>query len=89
MKRPVERGLGFTEMFELPVSTDMRTAARALGIGLATAYRLNRLGQFPCPVLRVGGMYRVPTTPLMRTLGIEERPLYTVESDEEGQGTFF
>ncbi|MFJ4908210.1 DNA-binding protein [Streptomyces sp. NPDC093249] len=91
MTRPVDRGLGFTEMFELPVATDLRTAARALGICLGTAYRLNRLGQFPCPVLRVGGRYRVPTTALMRALGIEERPLYTVdlEPDEEGQGTVF
>lgn len=71
--------LTFGEAFELPVAVDMRTAARALGIGVGTAYKLAQLGTFPCPVLRVGGRYRIPTTPLMRLLGIEERPVYTAD----------
>lgn len=71
--------LTFTEVFDLPVAIDLRTAARALGICTQTAYRLVRRGTFPCPVLRVGGRFRVPTTPLMRALGIEERPLYAVD----------
>ncbi|MEU8543748.1 helix-turn-helix domain-containing protein [Streptomyces sp. NPDC048717] len=75
--------LGFTELFELPVAVDMRTAARALGVCVATAYRLNQRGDFPCPVLRVGASYRVPTTGLMRFLGIDELPLYTVDPEPE------
>ncbi|OWA25574.1 helix-turn-helix domain-containing protein [Streptomyces sp. CS057] len=77
--------LGFTELFDLPVAIDLRTAARALGICTETAYRLNQRGVFPCPVLRVGGRYRVPTSELMRILGIDERPMYSVdlEPDEE------
>ncbi|MFI5985626.1 helix-turn-helix domain-containing protein [Streptomyces sp. NPDC051555] len=71
--------LTFGEAFELPVAVDLRTAARALGIGRATAYKLVRQGVFPCPVLRVGGRYRIPTTPLMRLLGIEEQPVYTID----------
>lgn len=57
------------------------TSVRLLGRwgSAQTAYRLVRRGAFPCPVLRVGGRFRVPTTPLMRTLGIEERPLYAVD----------
>ncbi|WP_153036871.1 helix-turn-helix domain-containing protein [Amycolatopsis sp. YIM 10] len=47
------------------------TAARALGIGRTTAYALAREGGFPCPVLRVGGEYRVPTAGLLRLLEIE------------------
>lgn len=70
--------LGFAEALDLPLSVDLRTAARAFGICPATAYKLIRLGTFPCPVLRVGGRYRIPTAYLLRTLGIEERPLYVV-----------
>ncbi|MEU0840957.1 helix-turn-helix domain-containing protein [Streptomyces sp. NPDC005962] len=75
-------------MFDLPVAVDLRTAARAFGICPATGYRLIHRGEFPCLVLRVGGRYRVPTNELMRVLGIDERPLYTVdlESDEYGLG---
>lgn len=74
--------LGFAEAFDLPLVVDLRTAARAFGICPATAYKLNRLGTFPCPVLRVGGRYRVPTAFLLRSLGIEERPLYAVPLED-------
>jgi hypothetical protein len=40
---------------------------------------LIRLGQFPCPVLRIGHKYRIPTAFVLRTLGIEERPIYAVD----------
>ncbi|MFD5000589.1 helix-turn-helix transcriptional regulator [Streptomyces buecherae] len=75
--------LTFTEVFDLPVAVNLPTAARALGISKGTAYRLARAETFPCPVLRVGGQYRVPTTPLMHALGIEERPVYAAEVDDE------
>lgn len=75
--------LGFTEMFDLPVAVDLRMAARALGVCTATAYRLNQRGEFPCPVLRVGGRYRVSTTELMRVLGIEERPVYAMDMEPD------
>ncbi|MHC3816822.1 hypothetical protein AMK09_19580 [Streptomyces sp. CB02488] len=68
--------LGFAEALDLPLCVDLRTAARAFGICPSTAYKLIRLGTFPCPVLRVGGRYRIPTAYLLRTLGIEERPVY-------------
>ncbi|MFJ9566840.1 helix-turn-helix transcriptional regulator [Streptomyces fuscichromogenes] len=76
--------LGFAEALNLPLCVDLRTAARAFGICPATAYKLIRLGAFPCPVLRVGGRYRIPTAYLLHTLGIEERPVYAVplEGDE-------
>lgn len=75
--------LGFSEVFDLPVAVDLRTAARAFGIHPGTAYRLIRQGKFPCPVLRVGGRYRIPTTHLMRTLGVQERPVYAVDLDDD------
>lgn len=91
MKDPAESRLSFTEMFDLPVAVDLRTAARALGIASTTAYRLIREDDFPCPVLRVGRRYRIPTTELMRALGIEDRPLYSVdlEPDTDGPGADF
>lgn len=70
--------LGFAEALDLPLVVDLPTAARAFGICPATAYKLNRLGTFPCPVLRVGGRFRIPTAYLLQVLGIEERPVYAV-----------
>ncbi|MFB8242950.1 helix-turn-helix domain-containing protein [Kitasatospora purpeofusca] len=71
--------LGFAEAFDLPLSVDLRTAARAFGVCPGTAYRLIRLGAFPCPVLRMGRRYRIPTAHLLRSLGIEERPVYAAD----------
>ncbi|MBW1595630.1 DNA-binding protein [Streptomyces sp. JJ38] len=68
--------LSFREVMNLPVSVDLRTASRAFGICLATAYRQVRLGTFPCETIRVGRRHRVRTVDLMRALGIEERPIY-------------
>ncbi|MFJ8474383.1 DNA-binding protein [Kitasatospora sp. NPDC094011] len=66
----------FPELFGLPLSVDVRTASRALGIYPGTAYRLIRRDAFPCPVIRAGRRYRVPTAGLLSALGIEELPLY-------------
>ncbi|MBX7554865.1 helix-turn-helix domain-containing protein [Streptomyces sp. tea 10] len=87
MTDPAQGQLSFTEMFDLPVAVDLRTAARALGICSTTAYRLIRNDEFPCPVLRVGRRYRIPTTELMRALGIEDRPLYSMDLELEAGGT--
>jgi excisionase family DNA binding protein len=58
------------ELLALPVTVDIGTAARALGLGRSTAYELARRGDFPCRVLRLGSSYRVPTAELLRVLGI-------------------
>jgi excisionase family DNA binding protein len=87
MRAPTRDRLSFTEMFDLPVAVDLSTAARALGICSTTAYRLIREDKFPCLVLRIGGRYRIPTTELMRALGIKDRPLYSLELDTDGPGT--
>jgi excisionase family DNA binding protein len=55
----------------LPAVVDLMTAAQVLRIGRTTAYALARDGEFPCPVLRVGGEYRVPTAGLLRVLGLD------------------
>lgn len=70
------RALTFPELFDLPVVFDLATAARAIGVSLNTAYRLAGAGRFPCPVMRPGWRYLVPTLPLMKALGIENAPVY-------------
>ena len=60
----------FAEIAHLPVVVDLLTAGRVLGIGRTTAYRLVQAGEFPCPVVRVGGVYKVPTAGLLRLLGL-------------------
>jgi len=70
------RGFTRSELLALPVTVDIGTAARALGLGRSTGYELARRDEFPCRVLHVGSSYRVPTAELLRVLGIEpdERP---------------
>lgn len=65
----------FPELFQLPATVNLATAAKALGIALATAYRLVGSNKFPCEVLHVGSRYRVPTRALLVALHIEEIPL--------------
>jgi len=64
-------GLTRAELLALPVTVDVPTAARALGLGRSTAYELARRDEFPCRVLHVGSSYRIPTADLMRVLCIE------------------
>lgn len=65
------QGMTLAEAAALPAVVDLMTAARALRIRRTTAYALARTGSFPCPVLRVGGVYRVPTAGLLRLLGVD------------------
>jgi 3-deoxy-D-arabino-heptulosonate 7-phosphate (DAHP) synthase class II len=71
--------LTFAEAFDLPLSVDLRTAARAFAVCPATAYRLIHSGRFPCRVVRIGHQYRIPTASLMRALGIENLPVYEAD----------
>jgi hypothetical protein len=66
----VTRSLTLTEIAGLPAVTDLVTAGRALGIGRTKAYELARAGQFPCPVIRAGSSWLVPTAGLLAALGL-------------------
>jgi hypothetical protein len=66
----VRGGLTLAELGDLPAVTDLVTAGRALGLGRTRAYELARAGQFPCPVLRVGKTWHVPTAGLLTVLGL-------------------
>lgn len=65
-KKPMTR----EELLALPAVIDLRTAANALGIGHAKAYPLAKAGNFPVPIHKLGGAYRVPLEPLLEYLGI-------------------
>jgi len=56
-----------------PATTRLRRAADLLGIGMTLAYERAQEGELApgIPVLKVGGLYVVPTAPLERALGIE------------------
>lgn len=60
------------ELLALGVSTDLQTAARALGIGRNTAYTLAQRGEFPTKVLRLGTRFVVPTAGLRALLDVVE-----------------
>jgi hypothetical protein len=46
------------------------TAGRAFGIGRTLAYELALRDEFPCPVHRVGSLYRVKKAELIVALGM-------------------
>jgi len=59
-----------TQLRAMPATVDLLTAARALGLGRTKAYELAKHGQFPCRVIRIGEIYRIPTAGLLELLGI-------------------
>lgn len=59
------------ELLALPVTIDLVTAARALGMGRSKAYELERRGEFPVPVLSLGNRKRVVTEHLLTLLGVD------------------
>jgi predicted DNA-binding transcriptional regulator AlpA len=58
------------QMRNLPPVVDVLTAAAILGIGRTAAYELIRIGQWPTPILRLGKLIRVPSTPLLDLVGV-------------------
>ncbi|QFP97016.1 excise [Gordonia phage Suerte] len=52
----------------LGVATDLQTAADALGISRAAAYKLAAENDFPVRVIRIGTRYSVPTAGLREVL---------------------
>ena len=50
----------------------LQEAAIRLGIGKSHAYQLASTDRFPCRVLRIGRIYRIPKADLERLLGERE-----------------
>ena len=63
-------------------TVDLTTAACDLGLGRTKAYELARNDEFPCRLIRIGGIYRVPTAGLLELLGVsaEEPHAATAEA---------
>ncbi|MFJ8430503.1 DNA-binding protein [Kitasatospora sp. NPDC094019] len=66
-----ERGMTLQEVRSLPVTINVVTAARALGLGQNKAYEAIRDGVFPLDTIVVGGSRRVLTASLWRLLQID------------------
>ena len=64
------KGMSREELLGLPVSVDLETGNRALGLGRSKGYELAKRGQYPCKVLRLGNAYRVVTADLLNLLGL-------------------
>jgi predicted DNA-binding transcriptional regulator AlpA len=60
------------EVRALPVSVDLPTAARALGLGRTAAYELVRKGTWPTPVIRLGRLILIPRAHLLDLLGLTD-----------------
>jgi hypothetical protein len=60
------------EVLALPVTVDLMTTARALGISKTVAYHLARTGQYPVPLYKVGTRYRCLRSVLLAHLGIAD-----------------
>ena len=73
-----------SEIGDLPITLDIVTAGRMLGIGRTTALRLARAEQFPCRVLRIGIQWRVPTADLLAVLGLPADPDPPTPDDDSG-----
>ena len=56
------------ELDDLPPVLDVPTAGEILGVGRSCAYELVRNGLWPTPVLHLGRLIRIPTTPLVDLL---------------------
>jgi hypothetical protein len=68
------------EVLALPAMIDLPTACRALALG----YQLAQRGEFPCPVLRVGRRYLVPTAGIHALLGLTSTRPQSWTADHDG-----
>ncbi|MGW0626053.1 helix-turn-helix transcriptional regulator [Streptomyces sp. NPDC002758] len=73
IRRTAPHGMTAADVLALPVAIDLKTAARALGLGRTTAYDLAQRGEFPIPLLRLGTQYRARRADLLDVLGIQDR----------------
>lgn len=62
------------EVLALPVTVDLLTTARALGIGRSMAYEMARAGTYPVPLFNVGRRYRAMRADLLAVLGLVDAP---------------
>jgi hypothetical protein len=66
--RALDAAWSIDEIRALGVVTDLRTAARILGLSANTGYALAQRDAFPVPVLRAGRQYRVSVQAILTAL---------------------
>ena len=71
MRTRTRTSLALADLDALGTSTDVETAGRAFMLSRQQAYDLVKSGQFPCPVLRIGTRWVIPTSGIRRALGVE------------------
>lgn len=59
-------------------TVNVAVAARVLGISVASAYKARAAGEIPS--FKVGGVFRVPTSPLRQMLQLPDRPSATMQA---------
>lgn len=69
------------EVLALPVTVDLLTTARALGIGRSMAYEMARAGTYPVPLFKVGKRYRAMRADLLAVLGVADAAPETAWAD--------
>lgn len=70
----VAKQMSTEELYALPVTCTLEQAGRAFGLGRTKSHEMARAGSFPCPVLRLGKVYRVTKSDLFRALGLDLAP---------------
>jgi hypothetical protein len=73
--------MDISELLALPTTVDLRTAARALGLGSDKAYTLAKMDRFPCRVRRFGHKYKITRADLFAALGLD--PVATTAPEDE------
>lgn len=68
------QGMSRAELQSLPAVVDLATAARALRLGRALAYRLAAAGDFPVRVFKIADRYRVSTADLLALIDGAAQP---------------
>ncbi len=63
--------MSMEELYALPASFDLETAGRAFGLGRTKSHEMARAEEFPCPVLRLGKVYRVTKADLFQALKLK------------------
>lgn len=77
------------ELIDLPPLISVERACRVLGLSRGFGYNLLREGKFPVPAHRVGRLYKVPTAPLLRYLGVErDHNPHTPPATTDEEATF-
>lgn len=58
---------------DMPDTLSFAAAYTALGIGRSSAYQAAKNDDFPCVIIKVGKVFRVPTAELMSVLGLAKQ----------------